>query len=286
MDSKKLMKRLTQIDDLPTLPVIAMEVNKMLKDYEISIEKLSGVIEKDQAMVPRILKLVNSSFYGFKSRVANINRAIILLGFNTIRNAVVAVSIIEALAVKKPVEGFDIKEFWMHSVAVAVISKYLAGETRLNPPEDAFTGGLLHDLGKVILSQFFPELFRNVLIFARENNCSFYEAEKKEIYITHANIGTYMARKWKLPESLADTIRYHHALKKNVNDFNLLILVHTADTIANSFVNGKKEKPDLSLLYPDAAKKMKPQLDNLMEWFPEIQEEIESACRFFLDGGE
>lgn len=286
MDSKTMLKKLDRIDDLPTLPSIAMEVNKMLRDYDTSINKLAQTIEKDQAMVPRILKLVNSAFFGFRSKISSISHAVVLLGFNTVRNAVVSLSIINAFSGdKKSLEGFDITKFWNHSVAVAVISRYLAEKTRLQPLDDFFTGGLLHDIGKIVLFQHFHDFFKKVWISARENDLSFYNAEKKEISITHARIGGYLAKKWQLPESLVDVIQYHHALSKNANDFNLLMTVHIADIIANNFMPGQKNKLDCSFIYPDAASLMKPQLETVSKWFPEVLKEIESACQFF-DIGE
>ena len=285
MDSKTILKKLDRIDDLPTLPLIALEVNKMLQDYDTSISKLAQTIEKDQAMVPRILKLVNSAFFGFRSKIGSISHAVILLGFNTVRNAVVSISIIDTFSKnKEALEGFDIAEFWKHSLAVGVISRHLAEKIRLQPPEDFFTGGLLHDIGKIILFQYFQDLFKKVWISAKENNLSFYDAEKKEIPITHARIGGYLAKRWQLPESLADVIQYHHAFSKNANNLNLVMTVHVADIIANSFMPGQKNKLDFSLIYPDAISLMKLQLDTVSNWFPEISKKIESACQFFEIG--
>ena len=282
MDSKTILKKLDNIDDLPTLPSIALEVNRMLRDYDTSISKLAQTIEKDQAMVPRILRLVNSAFFGFRSKISSISHAVVLLGFNTVRNAVVSISIIDAFSGdKKSLKGFDITKFWNHSVAVAVISRYLAEKTRLQPLDDFFTGGLLHDIGKIVLFQHFQDLFKKVWLSARENDLSFYDAEKKEIPITHSRIGSYLAKKWQLPESLVDVIKYHHALSKNANDFNLLMTVHVADIIANGFMSDPEGKLDFSLIHPDAASAMKPQLETVSDWFPELSTQIESACQFF-----
>ncbi|WDN87406.1 hypothetical protein BuS5_00374 [Desulfosarcina sp. BuS5] len=283
MDRKTILKKLDRIEDLPTLPVIAMEVNKMLRDYNTSIKELSALIKNDQAMTPRILKLVNSSFYGFKSKIANIDRAIILLGFNTISNAIVSVAIIDALSIKGSSDDFDIKNFWEHSVAVAITSRHLAEKSRLCLPEEAFTGGLLHDIGKIILSHYFPSLFKKVILSADENNITFYEAEKKEIPVTHAQIGAIMAHKWKLPDGLADTIKYHHAVKAGANDINLLMIVHVADFISNYFIHSQDAKIDSALINPEAALALKPQLKTLEDWLPGVREGIASACQFFLE---
>jgi len=138
MDSKTFLKGLDSVADLPTLPNIVLKVNNLLKDHDSSIKELGKTIETDQAMVSKILRLVNSTFYGFRSKIRNIPHAIIILGFNNIRNALVSVSIIKTFSGKKGFEGFDITEFWRHSVAVAVISKYLSEETRLDSPDDCF----------------------------------------------------------------------------------------------------------------------------------------------------
>ncbi|UCF82616.1 MAG: HDOD domain-containing protein [Desulfobacteraceae bacterium] len=147
-----------------------MEVNKKLRDYNTSIKELSETIEKDQAIVPRILKLVNSAFFGFRSEISDISRAIVVLNFNTVHNVIISVSIIDAFSGKEVLEDFDIKALRTHSVAVAITSNYLAEKTCLQAPKDAFTGGLLHDIGKVVLAQFFQDLFRRVRASAKQNN--------------------------------------------------------------------------------------------------------------------
>lgn len=283
MDSTTMLKKLDRIEDLPTLPTIAMEVNSMVRDSNTSIKDLAGLLEKDQAIVPRILKLVNSAFFGFRSKISNIPRAIVVLGFNAIRNVVISVSVLDAFPGKKASEGFDITKFWTHSVTVAITSKHLAEMTRLRPPEDAFTGGLMHDIGKVVLFQYFQDFFKKVCVSMRENKLSFFDAEKKEGAITHARIGGYLAKKWQFPAGLVDTIKYHHVVNKNATDLDLLMIVHVANIIVNSFVKDSRSDLDYSAIYPDAVSVMKDQLDTSPNWFPEIYEEIKDACRFFLD---
>ena len=284
MDSKTFLAKLDRIEDLPTLPSIAMEVNKMLEDYDTSIKTLSRTIEKDQAMVSKILKLVNSAFFGVRSKVSNIPHAVVLLGFNTVRNAVVSVSIMDSFSGEDLLEGFNITDFWTHSVAVAVTSRHLAEQTRLHPADDCFIGGLLHDIGKVILSQYFQDLFKKVWISAQENKLSFYEAEKKEIPVNHAQIGGHLTKKWQLPAGLADAIQYHHTVRKSVHELNLLMIVYVANIIVNSYKVDSKGKLNVSAIHSEALRTMGPQLDSVSKWFPEISSEIESACKFFLEG--
>jgi putative nucleotidyltransferase with HDIG domain len=286
MEANIIFKNLDQIEDLPTLPAIAMEVNKMLLDDDTTINKLSDTIEKDQAMVSKLLKLVNSAFFGLRGKISNISHAVVVLGFNTIRNAVVSTSIIDAFSIKEGLDGFDITEFWKHSLAVAVTSKSLAEKTGIHFADDFFVGGLLHDMGKMVLLQHFKDLFHKVWQTVKKNNQSFYEAEKIQIQIDHAQIGGYLARKWQLPMALVDAIRNHHDVGLNANDINLSMIVHAADIIVNTYAadSNSKSNAGLSDIHPDAVNAMGNQFDTISDWYPELLLEIESACKFFLEG--
>lgn len=283
MNRDEILKKLDRVEKLPTLPAIAMEVNRMLQDYNTSIKELSDTIEKDQSIVARILKLVNSAFFGLRSKVNNIPHAITLLGFNTVRNAVVSVSIIDAFSEKEGGEEFDITTLWTHSLSVAVTSKYLADSTKLHTPDDAFISGLLHDIGKIVLSHYFQDLFRMVWKGMREEDLSFYDAEKKYIPIDHSGIGGHIAKRWQLPAGIVDSLRCHHILRKTAHDFNLLMIVYAANIIVNSYEAHPKGKIDLSVVHPDVISAMGSHLIGVSDWFPEISQEIESACKFFLE---
>jgi putative nucleotidyltransferase with HDIG domain len=283
METRIFLKKLERIDTLPTLPTIALEINKMLQDYDTSIQKLSEIIEMDQALASRLLKIANSPFYGLRRKVNNIQNAVILLGFKAVQNLVVSVSIIDAFASHKNLEGFDINDFWHHSVAVAMLSKDIGERIKYHPADDCFLAGLLHDIGKVVLSQYFQDLFKKIWKLANENNISFFHAEKSESPIDHAAIGGHLAEKWQLPEGLVDTIKHHHTMDEQASNRKLLTIVYTADTVINHHAGDPMEKLDLSVFHPDAVELVGPQLENLEEWFPRVSTDIESACSFFVD---
>jgi len=285
MDKETFFKKLDRIPDLPTLPVVAFKVNKMLQDVDVSIRKLSEAIEKDQAMVSKILKLVNSAFYGFRSKINTISHAITILGFNTVRNAIVSIAVVDAFSGKDAFEAFDITEFWKHSVAVAVTGRHMAEKTRLGTPDEAFVAGILHDVGKLVLAQYFKELFGQVWTSIQDEGLSFYEAEKKLLPADHAQVGGRLVKKWQLPASLVEAITYHHAVKKSATNFNLLVLVHASDHIVNNYKTGSSEGLELSGLFPEAARIMAAELKALPEWFPAVETEIENACEFFIEDG-
>ncbi len=284
MDAQTFLKKLEKIPDLPTLPNIVIKVNKLLQDPETSIKELGKTIETDQAIATKILRLVNSTFYGFRSKIRNISHAIIILGFNNVRNALVSVAIIKTFSGKKTFEGFEIEDFWRHSVAVAVTSKYLSEQSSLDSPDDCFVAGLLHDIGKLVLSLHFTELFGLVWKSAKEDGLSFYEAERKLLPASHAQIGGYLAKRWQFPVSLIDSISNHHAIEESIAIANLnqLIIVHTANTIANNHKGDSEINPDFSFIDPVARRIMSGQLETVSEWFPDAATEIESACEFFL----
>jgi len=284
MKPDEILKKLDSIKDIPTLPTIVFELNELLQDPNTPITDISDIIEKDQAMSLRVLKLVNSAFYGIHKEVNDIGNAIVLLGFNTVRNAIVSLGVINSFSGVKSLEGFDISDFWKHSLAVAVVSKSLAEKTKIASPDSCFVGGLLHDIGKVILAQYFQDLFEKVWNAAKRENISFYEAEKKEISTDHGRIGAYLATNWELPESFIDVIRWHHDVRNDSESKKMILIIYLSDIIVNSYNADPDGNIDLSAMHPAALKFLKKQLGDVDNWFAEIGNDIQSSYQFFLEG--
>ena len=135
MDETQIYKRLDSIKEIPTLPTIVFELNQHLQNPETSIARVSETIEKDQAMALKILKLVNSVFYGFRSKVSDIKNAVVLLGFNAVRNAIVSVSVVMSLPKTLLFQDFEMIDFWKHSLAVAVAGKDIAQKAGVDSPD-------------------------------------------------------------------------------------------------------------------------------------------------------
>ncbi len=288
MDTKTFFKNLDGIKNLPTLPIIAMEVSKMLQD-NTSINTLSETIEKDHTIAARVLKLINSAFFGVRSQVDSISDAVVLLGYNSIRNLVVSVSVVKAFSGIKTLDDFDITDFWKHSIAVAITSRHLSQLTHLDRPGTCFTGGLLHDIGKVVLAQFFRNIIFEILSLIRKENLSFHKAEKRISPVGHAEIGAYVAERWILPENLLEIIKYHHIINKSSLHIDLVMVIHVANAIVNSFTsdsirqNEIDGKLEISKINTDAIKVMQTHLDTVTDWFPPVLEEVEKAHMIFVD---
>jgi putative nucleotidyltransferase with HDIG domain len=282
MEPASFWQRISGIKELPTLPIIYFKVNKVLHDTEASIQGVADIIEMDQAMSSKVLHIVNSAFYGFRSKISTISQAVMILGFNTVKNAIVSVSILDVFALKTKFQGFDVKNFWSHSIAVAVISKRLAQESRIAPPDDAFVAGLLHDMGKLIMIQYFKEEFGRVWEEMQKEGTTFYEAEKKVLPVDHAQIGAYLAQKWLFPEPLTYAISNHHANKITSPIDGLSVCV-----LLGNLVSKYKESklPLETYVFPDKIDlAINPVIENFSSIFPEIQVEIEMANEFFLEG--
>jgi len=283
MDEQQILKKIDRIEDIPTLPTIVFELNTYLQDPDTSIKTVCDTIEKDQAITLKILKLVNSAFYGFKTKISDLRNAIVLLGYNSVRNAIVSLSIINTFSKRVALMDFDISQFWKHSLAVAVTSKNIAQLSKKESPDNCFVGGLLHDTGKVILAQYFPDLFEKTWTTLQNEHLSFYEAEQKELPIDHTKIGAHLASKWQLPAGLVEAIRWHHEFRPESKNANFVQNVYLANIIVNSYDVDQELRLDLSKIHPDVVKFIMDMMEDVGDWYSGLTDEIEAAYGFFLE---
>jgi HD-like signal output (HDOD) protein len=282
MKRHQMQQLINKIEDLPTLPAVAMAVNRMLQDVNAPIEKMVSMLEKDPSLALKLLRLVNSSFYGFKSRITSLRHAVTLMGYSTVQNAVVTISVIDCLKIGSALNGFKASQFWIHSIGVAVLCRYLAARTKLAEPDEAFTAGLVHDIGKIVLVNHFTHEFAILMEKVSADETTFYASEKHCDTYPHNLIGGHLARRWMLPEALQTAIRHHHGSQDQAASMSLAHLVAVADTLINVIDSTPGHQFKRENLPAPIREPVFDALQRRASWFPQLKEEVAAACDFLL----
>ncbi|NNE42860.1 MAG: HDOD domain-containing protein, partial [Gemmatimonadetes bacterium] len=209
-DAERTLRRLfgKNINDLPTLPHVVQQVLEKTRDSEANLSDIVNLIATDQSLVTTYLKLVNSAFYGFNRRIATLKQAITLLGFRSVRNVVVNAGVVGVFR-RRMFNSRNRNRLWNHSVACAVACRALAERTGYKAKEEAFTAGLLHDIGKVVIDQYAPKDSARIVAMV-EDGFGQREAEEQVLGVDHTKIGSWIAERWQLPKNLCWVIEYHH----------------------------------------------------------------------------
>lgn len=288
-DSSELKALVQRINDLPTLPAMMATITRLMQDPRTSAEELGRAIATDPALVSKVLKLVNSAFYGFPGRISTITQAIVILGFSTIRNVVLTTSVLKAFN-KGGGAGPDVGKFWEHSLLTGAIARSLAMEREANFIEETFIAGLLHDMGRIVLSQKLPAEFEKVVAVKQKAGISQLDAEQSVLHLTHGDIGGWLARKWNLPMPFVDVMRLHHFPLRVLEEesagqrdtVNLVFLVHAADALAKGIRDGKLQAASLEGI--DAKVRAELKLDGSgWEGFQQKTEEEIGRAKAFLE---
>lgn len=220
--------------DIPVLPVTAQRVLSLMSDSDISIEKIKRLVSTDAGLATKILKVANSAFYGGYRNIENLSQAILRLGLNSVRNIVVAASI------KNVYKNFGLTEklLWEQTIGSAMASNIISRRTRISDPEDAFIAGLLHDVGKVVLNNEYPQQFAQVMEKVYNDAVSYSAAEKEVFEFSQREIGARVVRKWGFPERIELLLRHFDNYDTILNErwmYELVTVVTTADRICQKF---------------------------------------------------
>ena len=229
----KLQHILRRVQDLPPLPTSTMRVIALTKNPATPLKELETVIGQDLALTAGILRQANSSYYGYARRVSSTQDAIVLLGFQVIQGLAMSAAISPLL--KTRVVGYKIEQegLWQHSMLTAIAAKRLCQHRKLPYMDTAFTAGLLHDIGKLIISVYVQEVGDYLLKRVTEDKYTYVELEAKVIGYNHAAVGGFLAKIWNLPEDLVEAISYHHAPSNAQNHKELASVIHVANGLAS-----------------------------------------------------
>lgn len=229
MDAKDI-----NIDDFPTLPTIYTQLMEVMSDRRSTIETVASVIEKDQSSVVKILKTVNSSIYGMNKKVDNIKDAIFYIGFQEVKNLVFSLSMIDMFKNRKKVSFFNIVDFWKHSIATGVITRLLGKTLGVKKLDNYFISGIIHDIGKLYYVYNKQDEYAETISKMIANNDTILNAEQRYMGSDHCRTGWEIARKWELPESLANSILYHPYGTIDGKYDQLVACVHLGNIIARA----------------------------------------------------
>ncbi|MGE5596013.1 MAG: HDOD domain-containing protein [Hyphomicrobiales bacterium] len=218
--------------ELTPLRSVAAKAISLAEDERTAAMDLAAVLSSDQALTARLLRLSNSAYYGYARRISNVREAVILLGMRTVRSVAITSGIIDSFQ-EYELGDFDQDLFWAHSVTVGIVAETLARETRVARPEDAFTAGVLHDVGKLAMLLCEPEPFAEVVDLVVHEEMKFMDAERAVFGLTHPQVGARLAQRWKFPEPLIAAIRDHHTEQRSPNIETLAQVVAAADLAVN-----------------------------------------------------
>ena len=235
---QEMSQKLNQIRNLPTLPVVIDTLRNAIRDPNSDAARIAGIIQDDPAMMARILKIVNSAFYGGCDPINSLSLAVSRMGLNAISNIAMSTAIISLFG-KSIERGFDREEFWRHSISTGIALCVLYDRCKPNlakrySKDILHLVGLLHDIGKIVLEQFFHEEFVRSVNVANEKNIPLIQAENEVMGADHVVIGSWLGMRWNLSRELLQIIRWHHdPLSSDVEYSEMVMLCHSANYICN-----------------------------------------------------
>lgn len=276
-----IQKVLYGVEDFPTLPTIYTALTSVLENANSTPADASNVISRDQSAAMKILKVANSSMYGFRGRIDSVTQAIFYIGFEEVRNLIIAISILDIFKKTSLNENFNPVDLWKHSIATGIISRQLGFYIKARNLENFFIAGIIHDIGKLLFVRNLAEEYNKAIIHAIDKQISIRDSEAELMGITHTVAGELIAEKWKLPSSIKNAIRHHHTGSSDGSPDILTACVHIANTAARMF--GLGESGDAIIPEPNVSiwKILNLPQDFFTQVYPRIIHDYEEAIKLF-----
>lgn len=233
----RLKQIISNIRNLPTPPIVFEQIQKVLNNPETSVADVAAILSEDPAMSVKVLRLTNSAFYGLSREIDSVNHAVMIIGLEAVKNLVLSASVLSMFKSNKDNKDYH-ERFWRHSLASALAARVIArdfkGGKAFNP-DPAFSTGLIHDIGKMIICCFMPGEHTQVMEYMESHpESSQMQAEIAIMGFNHAQLGRQLAVTWKLPDRLADAIGYHHTPGMENNSDDFAYLINLADYVAHN----------------------------------------------------
>jgi putative nucleotidyltransferase with HDIG domain len=278
MNSIQPEQVVARLQQLPALPTAVAKLLASFANEDVDIGQLARQIAHDQTLTARLLRLANSSFYGLPSRVGTINEAVVILGFRAVRSMVLAVGISRAFRADH-CPGFDPPGYVHHGIGVGLAARGLARLTGRNP-ELAFTGGILHDIGELVLASCFTEQYAEALAYRNRHDCPLVVAERDILGVDHAVVGGLLADNWRFPPSLKSAVAEHHSPAAATAD-SLADLIHVADAVAHGLGLAKSSREMVMPVDQTAWRRLGLDGEKIARVLPQVVAGMDEACQAF-----
>lgn len=233
--NSKVQRVVSNIRNLPTPPIVFHQIQKVINDPNVSAEHIASILSEDPAMSVKVLKLTNSAFYGLSREVDSVKQAVVIVGLEAIKNLVLSASVLDMFKSDEIDQEYQ-ERFWRHSLATAFCSRLLARKiiTRgMVDPDSAFSAGLLHDVGKLVISCFLPDEYAKFKEeYEKDKESACFVIEDRTLGYNHAQIGGLLAEQWKIPSKLTDAITFHHHPQLSDSQDAIGYIVHIANYVA------------------------------------------------------
>ena len=282
-----IQSAIQEISHIATLPEVTMKIIQLVEDPDSTAQDLNKVISNDPALGARILKVVNSAFYGLPGQIGSINRAIVLLGLNAVKNIAIAASLAKLFRGGKICNNFDAHDLWRHSIASATATRLLADKVGLGLPDEAFLAGLIHDLGIMVEIQARRPKFVEVMQkLDHDESATLRSFEQQIIGATHEQFGAALCKLWKFPTSFAYVTGFHHhPWDLPENHRTLACLVYIADIIVAKLGIGFTRGTEHQEIPATLLEELKLTLQEVEVVSTQVPEAMEEAATCFNLGG-
>jgi putative nucleotidyltransferase with HDIG domain len=262
--------RVEGTSNIATIPDIVSKLRRTMDSPSASAVAVGEEISKDQVLAAKVLRLVNSGFYGFRTPITTITQAMVLLGFDVVKTLVLSASVLDILELmNKYLAGL-----WEHSLATARVANALGERLRLPNPEEIAVAGLLHDLGKVIIAQRFPAEHKEIQAVVDRTGCMSLDAEREVLGVTHPEVGMWLLKKWGLPGKLVYPIAYHHAFHPSREFADRTAIIHLADIMCRARGLGVSDTSRLPAINPEAWALLKTTMADVESIYQQLDGEL------------
>ncbi|MEA3297684.1 MAG: HDOD domain-containing protein [candidate division Zixibacteria bacterium] len=270
------------IKELPSLPIIVQKLQMLVTDSDASSQEVAKIAEADPPFVIRLLRVVNSPFYGFRRKIASVEEAITMLGFNAVHQLVLTTSLMTTIGTDQ--KAVNIGDFWRHSFAVGVIAKHLLPRADRNTRSEVLICGILHDIGRIVMARNESEAF--MAFYGQQRSISDMEEEARVFGYDHQQLGEIVALKWNLPKSVIATIANHHTPQNAPEKLRYLVsAVNIGDMLCHALQIGDSGNFYIAEFSTDAWQTLNLNMEELEVALRRALKEIDQAKDMFMDFG-